>query len=53
MAVLFLKVSIHSEFLIFESNLFHSIIVEEKKGVPKKVMFHIYCWNFIAMPCSV
>ena len=28
--ILFLKVSILSEFLIFQSNLFHSIIVEGK-----------------------
>ena len=49
----FKKVSIRSEFLIFQSILLHSIIVEAKKSVLEKVVFHIYCWNFIALPCSV
>ena len=51
--ILFLKVSVSSEFLIFRSNLFHSIIVEGEKGFLEKVVFQIYCWNFITLPCSV
>ena len=41
--ILFLKVSIHLEFLIFQSNLFHSIIVAGKKVLLKKS-----CFTFIA-----
>ena len=51
--ILFLKVAILSEFLIFQSNLFHSIIVEGKKSVLEEVVFHIYCWNFITLHCYV
>ena len=39
----FLKVPILAEFLIFQSNLFHSIIVEGKKVFLKKS-----CFTFIA-----
>ena len=41
--ILFSKVSILSEFLIFQSNLFHSIIVEGKK-----VFLKMSCFTFIA-----
>ena len=41
--ILFLKVSILSEFLISQSNFFHSIIVEGKKVFLKKS-----CFTFIA-----
>ena len=37
--ILFLKVSILPKFLIFQSNLFHSIIVEGKKVFLKKSCF--------------
>ena len=51
--ILFLKVTILSEFLISQPNLFHSIIIDGKRSVFEKVVFHIYCWNFITLPCSV
>ena len=41
--ILFLKVLILSKFLIFKSNLFHSINVEEKKVFMKRS-----CFTFIA-----
>ena len=41
--ILFLKISILSELLIFQSNLFHSIFVEGKKMFLKKS-----CFTFIA-----
>ena len=41
--ILFLKVTILSEFLISQSNLFHSIIGEGKKSVLEK-----QCFTFIA-----
>ena len=41
--ILFLKVSILSEFLISQSNLFHAIIVEGKKVFLKES-----CFTFIA-----
>ena len=37
--ILFLKVSILSEFLIFQSNLFHQLLLEEKKVFLKKSFF--------------
>ena len=43
------KISILSELLIFQSNLFHSIFVEEKK-VFLEVVFHTNCKNFIMLP---
>ena len=41
--ILFLKVSILSEFLIFQSNLFHSVIVEGKN-----IFLNKSCFTFIA-----
>ena len=47
--IIFVRVSVLSEFLIFQSNLFHSVITEEKQVFLKKKTK----WYFIALPCSL
>ena len=48
-----LKVLIFSEFLIFQSNLFHSIIVEGKKVFLKKSCFTFIAGVLLLLHCLV
>ena len=41
--IIFVRVSVLSEFLIFQSNLFHSVITEEKQVFLKKNKVVFYC----------